>query len=42
MSAGDDVVRLGAARLAAAIRDKRVSPVEATRAYLDRIAAPDA
>jgi aspartyl-tRNA(Asn)/glutamyl-tRNA(Gln) amidotransferase subunit A len=41
VSAPHDVAFLGATRLAVAIRDRRLSPVEATRAYLHRIAALD-
>ncbi len=37
----DDLAYLPATELLAAYRDRRLSPVEATRAALDRIAAHD-
>ena len=33
----DDLAFMGAAKLAALVRDKQVSPVELVRLYLDRI-----
>jgi Asp-tRNA(Asn)/Glu-tRNA(Gln) amidotransferase A subunit family amidase len=42
MPTGDDLAYLGAARLAALIRDKQLSPVELVDMYLERIERLDA